>query len=112
MIKTSSYKKLSFLGAALFSVALLGGCATSADLSKTQASADQSAQKADQANTTANAAKASTDQAAQKADQANATADQANTTANAAKAEADKAMQEVSDLTEKIDRMFKKTMQK
>lgn len=119
MNQKHSYKMVSLLGTSLVCAALLGGCATTDALNKAQTTADQASQKADEANANANSAKTAAAQASQKADQANvtadgarSTADQASATANAAKAEADKAMQEVSNLAEKIDRMFKKTMQK
>lgn len=112
MNQKRSYKMVSLLGTSLVCAALLGGCATTDALNKAQTTADQALQKADEANANANSAKTAAAQAAQKADQANVTADQANSTANAAQAEADKAMQAVNTLAEKIDRMFKKTMQK
>ncbi len=107
-----SYKTLSLLGATLISVGLLGGCATTDNVAKAQATADQALQKANEANSNTNAARSEAAQASQKADQALRTAQEANSTANAAKAESEKAMQEVNALSEKIDRMFKKTMQK
>lgn len=112
MNQSRSYKTLSILGASVFFIGLLGGCATTENVTKAQSTADQALQKANDADANAAAAKSAADQAAQKADEANtnaaaakSTADQANSTAEAAKSEVDK-------LAEKIDRMFKKTMQK
>lgn|SRR5512143_1836814 len=105
MNQTHSYKKLSVLGTTVFCLALLGGCATTDAVTKAQATADQALQKADQAQATANAAKATADQASQKADNANAVASEAKSTADAAKSES-------AATSEKLDRMFKKTMQK
>lgn len=105
MNQTHSYKKLSVLGTTVFCLALLGGCAGTDAVTKAQATADQASQKADQAMAAANTAKAAADQASQKADQANATADAAKSTADEAKAES-------AATSEKLDRMFKKTMQK
>ena len=49
MTQTFGYKKLSLLGAALLSAALLGGCASTSDLSKVQATADAAKAEADKA---------------------------------------------------------------
>ena len=105
MNQARSYKTASILGASLLLVGLLGGCATTEELNAVKATADAASQKADQANATANAAKAS-------ADQANATAARAEATANEAKSTADAAKAESASTSEKLDRMFKKTMQK
>ena len=107
-----SSKMFSLLGASLISVALLGGCATTDNVAKAQATADQALQRANEANANANAARSEAAQASQKADQALRAAQEANATANSAKAESERAMQEVNALSEKIDRMFKKSMQK
>jgi murein lipoprotein len=112
MNQARSYKNLSILGTSLFCVALLGGCAATDSVTKAQSTADQALQKADEANGNANAAKATAAQAMQKADQANATAEEAKSTANQANSTADSAKLEVEKLSEKIDMMFKKTMQK
>jgi len=119
MKQTAFYKTLSILGTSFFLVSLLGGCASTESITKAQATADEGVRKANEANTNANAAKADAALASQKADQANAAAvsaqanaNDAKTTSEAAKAESAKAMQEVNALAEKIDRMFKKTMQK
>ena len=112
MNQTRPYKTLSLLGTSLFCVALLGGCATTDNVTRAQATADQAMQKAEQADANANAAKAAAAQASQKADQANATAESAKSTADQANSTAESAKAEVEKLAEKIDRMFKKTMQK
>jgi methyl-accepting chemotaxis protein len=112
MNQTRSYKSLSILGAALFGVALLGGCATTDAVTKAQSTADQALQKANEADANANAAKAAAAQASQKADEANANANAAKSTADQANSTAESAKAEVEKLAEKIDRMFKKTMQK
>jgi murein lipoprotein len=112
MNQARPYKTLSILGTSLFCIALLGGCASTDAVTRAQSTADQALQKADEANTNANAAKATADQASQKADQANATAEEAKSTANQANSTADSAKAEVEKLSEKIDMMFKKTMQK
>jgi methyl-accepting chemotaxis protein len=112
MNQARSYKTLSLLGASLFSIALLGGCATTDNLNKAQSTADQALQKANEANANANAAKTAADQASQKADAANANANAAKSTADQANSTAEAAKAEVEKLAEKIDRMFKKTMQK
>ena len=105
MNQARSYKNLSLLGAALFGVALLGGCATTEELNAVKATADQASQKADAATATANSAKATAGQAMEEAARAHATANDAKATADAAKAES-------ASTSEKVDRMFKKTMQK
>ena len=112
MKQARSYKTLSILGTSLFCVALLGGCATTEELNAVKATADQASQKADQANATANAAKSAASQAASQAASAQATAGEAKATADAAKATADAAKAESASTSEKVDRMFKKTMQK
>ena len=105
MNPTRAYKPLSVFGVSLVCAALLGGCANTEAVGKAQTTADQALQKANEASTEAA-------QAMKTAQEAKASADQANATANAAKAESEKAMQEVNALSEKVDRMFKKTMQK
>jgi hypothetical protein len=112
MKHTGSYKTLSVLGTSFLLVALLGGCASTDSVTQAQATADEGVRKANEANASAKAAKSDAALASQKADQANATANESKSTADAAKAESAKAMQEVNALAEKIDRMFKKTMQK
>jgi murein lipoprotein len=112
MNQARPYKNLSILGTSLFCIALLGGCASTDGVTKAQSTADQALQKADEANANANAAKATAAQAMQKADQANATAEEAKSTADQANSTADSAKAEVEKLSEKIDMMFKKTMQK
>ena len=112
MNQARPYHYLPILGTSLFCVALLGGCATTESVTKAQSTADQALLKADEANTNANGAKATAALAMQKADQANANAEAARSTANQANSTADSAKAEVEKLSEKIDRMFKKTMQK
>ena len=112
MKQTGSYKSLPIVGTSLLLVALLGGCASTENVTKAQATADEALQKANEANANANAAKADAARVAQKADQANAASAEAVSTANEAKSTADAAKAEVDKLAEKIDRMFKKTMQK
>lgn len=109
---TQAYKKLSLLGTTLFCVALLGGCATTEELNKVAATADQANRKADEANATANSAKSVASQAAEEAVRAHAAATEAKSTADAAKSTADAAKAESASTSEKVDRMFKKTMQK
>lgn len=112
MNQTRSYKTLSILGTSLFCVGLLGGCATTDTVTKAQTTADQALQKANEADANANAAKAAAAQASQKADEANTNANAAKSTADQANSTAESAKSEVEKLAEKIDRMFKKTMQK
>lgn len=112
MNQARSYKTLSLLGASLFGVALLGGCATTDTVTKAQTTADQALQKANEASASASAAKSAAAQAGQKADEANASASAAKSTADQANSTAESAKAEVEKLAEKIDRMFKKTMQK
>jgi hypothetical protein len=112
MNQVRSYKTFSILGTSLFCLALLGGCATTDAVTKAQATADQAMQKANEADANANAAKAAAAQASQKADEANANANAAKSTADEAKSTADAAKAESAATSEKVDRMFKKTMQK
>ena len=50
MKQTRSYKTLSILGSSIFLVALLGGCASTEETRKAQATADQAMVRADEAN--------------------------------------------------------------
>lgn len=112
MNPTRAYKPLSVFGVSLVCAALLGGCANTEAVGKAQSTADQALQKANEASAEAAQASQKAEQAMTTAQEAKASADQANATANAAKVESEKAMQEVNALSEKVDRMFKKTMQK
>jgi murein lipoprotein len=76
---------------AAFAIALATGCASTSDLEKVRATAEEAKAAAAQAQATADAAKSSADAAA-------AAANQANTCC--------------TDTNEKIDRMFKKSMYK
>lgn len=81
------------------------GCATTSNVENAQSTAEQALQKAEQALQAAQEAKQAADQAQQTAERANSAASQANQ-------KADQALLGVQDMNEKIDRMFKQTMQK
>ncbi len=83
----------------------LAACASTSDMQALSARIDKAQSTADQAMTKASTAQSTADQANSKADQANSKADQAVQTANDAKASADQA-------NEKLNRMFKKSMEK
>ncbi|HKJ09015.1 MAG TPA: Lpp/OprI family alanine-zipper lipoprotein [Gammaproteobacteria bacterium] len=84
--------------AAMVAVLGLSGCASTSELEKVRAMAQQAQNTAQQAQ--------------QSADQAMNTAKQAQSTADAAAKSADKANQCCKHTNEKIDRMFKKSMYK
>ena len=90
--------KKHFALAVLLAAGTLGGCATTSEIAEIRAMAEKAQQSADQAQQSAN--------------RAQATADQALNTANAASAKADAAEATASQVNEKIDRMFKKSMMK
>lgn len=98
---------LGTISALSFAVALgaLGGCASTGDLSSVKATADGAAQTANAAQSAAASATTTANAAEKKADAAAAKADHAQSTA-------DKALAEIQELNEKLDRMFKKNMQK
>jgi murein lipoprotein len=83
----------------------LVACASTSDLDALSARVDKAQATADQALSKANAAQTSADQAAASSADASRKSDQAMQTANDAKAAADQA-------NERVDRAFKKSMQK
>lgn len=96
----------------LLALGTLQGCASTSDLTKTKAVADQALQTAQHADQSAAAANSAAKAADQKADSAMTKADQADQKADTAITKADQALQEIKDLNEKVDRMFKKSMKK
>ena len=91
------YSPLKVLSVAAL-VVIATGCASNSKLDEVSAMAAAAQQTANEANQTANAAKSAADRAQSTADQALATANAANMTAEEA--------------NEKIDRAFKRSMEK
>lgn len=104
MKKSSILGKLSVVSCVL-ALGALGGCASTGDVSSAKAAADSAAQTANAAQSAAASATTTANAAEKKADDASAKADHAQSTA-------DKALAEIQELNEKLDRMFKKNMQK
>jgi outer membrane protein TolC len=87
-------KKFSVLSALALSLALMGGCATTASVQDAQSTADGASATANQAMSTA--------------DQALRTANDANRTATEANRKADAALEETARLREAMERMFER----
>jgi len=105
------YKKVA-LTAALMMVIGLSGCASTDSVKKAQATADEAKSLAQQAASDASAAKSASDTAASAAADAKRMAANAQNTANSA-AQAAAAAQSCCDAnSEKLERMFKKSMSK
>lgn len=105
------YKKVA-LTAALMMVIGLSGCASTDSVKKAQATADEAKSLAQQAASDASAAKSTADTAASAAADAKRMAANAQNTANSA-AQAAAAAQSCCDAnSEKLERMFKKSMSK
>ena len=83
----------------------LTGCASNSELAGVKTSVDKAQQTASAAQSSATAANSAADAAAKKADQA-------AQAAQSASSKADQALQGVNDINEKLERMFKKGMQK
>lgn len=98
-------KSIRLLGMAACFSALLGGCATTEELNQAKATADQALRTANEAKASAASARSVADQAAEEARLARAESAEAKRIAVDAK-------EESSRTSEKLDRMFKKTMQK
>jgi methyl-accepting chemotaxis protein len=94
-------QRLSALSALALSLALLGGCATTADLQEARSSADEAAAEARQARTEAR-------QAHMAAEQATRTANEARDLAAEANRKADTALEETARLREAMDRMYER----
>ncbi len=100
------------LTAALMMVVGLSGCASTDSVKKAQATADEAKSLAQQASSDATAAKSTADSAASAAADAKRMAANAQNTANSA-AQAAAAAQSCCDAnSEKLERMFKKSMSK
>ncbi len=103
-MKRIAYRTLGY-SALLITIGLSAGCATTGDVDAAKQMAQEAKQAADQANRTATEASATAKQAEAEAAAAKAAAAAAERTAAQAKAE--------SRMTnEKIDRAFKKSVQK
>lgn len=103
--------RLAALAAApLIVAALLGGCATRSDVAKLHDDVTAARQEADQAKQAAAAAQANAAQQATAA--AEAKANEANQKADQALANARDAQKLASDSNERVDRMFRKSMNK
>ncbi len=98
-------KNVLKVGAAALIVGLASGCANTAGLDEVRATANQAAADAAAAKTAAEAARAAADRAAQQAASAQSTASQALQQANSAQSAADAN-------TERLERMFQKSMSK
>lgn len=101
---SQTLKTLLKLSAAAASLSLVVGCATQAS-GDMQAQIDEALQTANSAQTSANRAQATADQALQSANEAKRMAAEAQSVARSAQQTADQN-------SEKIDRMFKKSMYK
>ncbi len=99
-------KSVLKIGAAVLSMGLMAGCATSNEaVERAQATADQALAAANSASSTASAAQSAADRAMQLANSASSQAGQALSAANAAQASADANR-------ERLERMFQKSMSK
>lgn len=90
----------------------VGGCASTDELKHAQATADQALQAAQSAGQRADAAMAAANAAGAKADVASGKADSAIATANIASANANAATQTANATSDKVDRMFAKSLKK
>ncbi len=97
--------KLATVSALVAAVALTAGCGSNSELEKVRATAEAAQAAAQKAQSTADAAQSAAASAQQTADQAKSTADQAAQTAEEGKTCC-------SEVTEKLDRMFQKSMRK
>jgi hypothetical protein len=98
-------KNVLKVGAAALILGLATGCANTTTLDEVRATAEQAAADAAAAKTAAEAARAAADRASQQAASAQSTASQALTTANSAQSCCDAN-------TERLERMFQKSMSK
>lgn len=90
----------------------VGGCASTDELKHAQATADQALQAAQSAGQRADAAMAAANAADAKASMASGKADAATATANIASANANAATQTANATSDKVDRMFAKSLKK
>jgi hypothetical protein len=97
----NTMKRVGAFSALAFSLALLGGCATTADVQEARTSADEAAAAAAQARTDASQARTA-------AEQATRTANEARTMAAEANRKADQALQETARLREAMERMYER----
>ena len=98
-----SWKPAPFV--VLAAALMAAGCATTDDVKRAQATADQALSAANAANQKADAAMAAAQSASSKADAAQASA-------NAAGQKADAASASVAELNDKVDKMFAKGLKK
>jgi len=91
---------------------IAAGCASTDDLKHAQATADQAVQAAQSAGQRADAAMAAANSAAAKADAAAATANTASAKADAAIQTANAASQTANATSDKVDRIFAKSLKK
>ena len=96
-MKSKLYRPAKY-GAIAMLVALTMGCASTADLKEVRGMAEEAMQKADQA--------------MQMAQEAKEAASASGAAANQANIKADQALRAAQDVDEKVERMFKKAMQK
>ena len=98
-------KNVLKVGAAVLILGLASGCANTTALDEVRATAEQAAADAAAAKTAAEAARAAADRASQQASSAQSAASQALQTANSAQSCCDAN-------TERLERMFQKSMSK
>ena len=99
-------KNIFKIGAAVLVLGMASGCATNTEaLNEVRATAEQAARDAAAAKTAADAARAAADRASQQASSAQSTASQALTTANSSQSCCDAN-------TERLERMFQRSMSK
>jgi murein lipoprotein len=113
MLSTLQSRGLAACGL-LLGLGLLGGCATTRndELTVMRSEADRALQASQHADQGVSSATSTANAASQKADQAGRKADQATQLASAANTKSDQALAEAKELNEKLDRMFKKSMEK
>jgi methyl-accepting chemotaxis protein len=111
MARKSIVGKLRIIGFVMTFCAL-AGCASSSDLGGVKGTADRALQTANEAQSSATAANAAASDASRKDDVIAMKADRAADAAQSASSKVDVLAQQMKDLDEKMDRMFKKGMQK
>lgn len=104
-MKNHTSKKLGLLAGVTMAVATASGCVTTGDLEEVRSLAQQAADDAAAAQSAANSAE-------RKANSAQSTASEANARAARAEEAANEAQQCCAANTERMNRMFEKSMQK
>ena len=98
---SNTIKRVSAFSALALALALLGGCATTADVQEARTSADQAAADAAQARTEASQARTAAEQATRTANESRNMATEANRKAN-------QALEETARLREAMERMYER----